>query len=339
MRRATYLLAALLLLALPTSAQRKQKVAKAPVKEAPEEDPRIEQMLSAVQKITFVDSTVVDAANFMSHIPLSAHMGKLEQKDGRATFTNEMGDLRLITTADGTIARSEYIGNAWTSPTPLANIGKTAAANPFLMPDGITLYFAQKGERSIGGYDLFVTRYDSERGTFLKAENLGMPFASTADDLFYAIDEYNQLGYFVTNRRQPKGKVCIYTFIPQTSRHTYQAEAYDEEQLRQLAAISRIADTWENKEERLEALTRKSKAKATGHVARLEETESMMSELDLMRYEAKRQRKALIELRQQYATANEEVKAALRTKILNAEQQLEKLMSDIREKEKQDVER
>ena len=335
MRHAICLLVALVALSLPTTAQRKQQATKKPVKEAPVEDPRIKQMLSAVQQITFVDSIVVDAADFMSHIPLSPNIGKLEQDGGMGNFTNEMGDLRLITTAEGIITRSDYIGNTWTSPTPLAGLGKAKACNPFLMPDGVTLYFSQKGERSIGGYDLFVTRYDSELGTFLKAENLGMPFASEADDLFYAIDEYNQLGFFVTNRRQPKGKVCIYTFIPQTSRHTYRSEAYDEEQLMQLAAIHRIADTWTNKQEQQEALNRLNKIKAVRHGPQLVETDSKMSAIDLMRLEAEAQNKELEKLRQQYDAANDEAKTALREKILSAENQLEKLQSDIRKKEKE----
>lgn len=85
---------------------------------------------------------------------------------------------------------------------------------PFMMPDGTTFYFAATGEESIGGYDIFVTRFDSESGSFLKAENIGMPFNSTANDYMYAIDEFNDIGWFATDRSQPEGKVCIYIFIP-----------------------------------------------------------------------------------------------------------------------------
>lgn len=37
-------------------------------------------------------------------------------------------------------------------------------AYPFLMQDGQTLYFAYTGPGTLGGYDLYVTRYDRTSG-------------------------------------------------------------------------------------------------------------------------------------------------------------------------------
>ena len=337
MKHRHIIIALLLLALLPTTmaAQRRGKAAKNVKVEEPEEDPRITQMRAATQKVMFIDSMVVDKLDFMSHIPLSPHIGKLTQEGGMGTFTNEMGDHRLTTTADSAIASTDFIGNRWTTPQDIAGIGTAAAANPFLMPDGITLYFAQKGEKSIGGYDIFVTRYDSEKGIFLKPENLGMPFASEADDLFYAIDEFNQLGYFVTDRRQPRGKVCIYVFIPNERRQTYATEAYSEEQMKALAGISSIADTWTSKQARNEAKERLAQAMAGKGRKTTDATGGATTELDNMRHELSVQTAALNIMRQQYASAGEEERATLRIKILGAEQQLEQLQLDIRQKEKQ----
>ena len=49
---------------------------------------------------------------------------------------------------------------------------------PSMNSDGITLYFAAKGEASLGGYDIFITRYDAEDGSYLKPDNMGLPFNS-----------------------------------------------------------------------------------------------------------------------------------------------------------------
>lgn len=334
-------LTALLLLPLSAGAQRnKKKPAKKakPAEEEMVEDPRLVQMRASTQQVMFIDSMVVDATDFMRHIPLSAHVGKLTQTGSLGTFTTEMGDHRLASLRkDSTVSivSSDFIANRWTEPQPLGGLGQVSACNPFLMPDGITLYFAQKGSNAIGGYDIFVTRYDSERGTFLKAENLGMPFASEANDLFYAIDEFNLLGYFVTDRRQPRGKVCIYTFIPQERRRTYQPEAYSDQQLRSLASIGRIADTWTDKQQLNEAIQRLQAARSVASQAQTADHISKTPELDAMRHEADVQAKALAIERNRYATASESERATLRIKILSAEQQLEDLQTTIRQKEKQ----
>ena len=331
-----------LLLSVGASAQRKGRsgAARKQKVEEPVEDPRITQMLNSVQQVVFIDSMVVDADNYMSHIPLSPYSGKLTQQVGLGgVFTNEMGDRRLLTInndSSTTIANSDFIANRWTAPQPIAGIGDDVAANPFLMPDGITLYFAQKGEKSIGGYDIFLTRYNGERGTFLKPENVGMPFASEANDLFYAVDEFNQLGYFVTDRRQPEGKVCIYVFIPTETRRVYQSEAYSNEQLRSLAAINSIADTWSNDAgQRQEALARLENARAMGGVAQSAMQGSQASELDQLKHEADVLEKALTLARNSYAIASDSERQKMRDEILRSEQQLERLQLEIQNKEKQ----
>lgn len=331
-----------LLLSLGVSAQRNSsgRASKTQKVKEPVEDPRITQMLNSVQQVVFIDSMVVDADNYMSYIPLSPYSGKLTQQAGQGgIFTNEMGDRRLATVIKDsltTIANSDFIANRWTQPQPIIGIGDNAAANPFLMPDGITLYFAQKGEKSIGGYDIYLTRYNSERGSFLKPENLGMPFASEANDLFYAIDEFNQLGYFVTDRRQPEGKVCIYVFIPTETRRIYQPEAYGNEQLRRLAAISCIADTWTADDgKRQEALARLENARATIGVAQSALHGCQQSELDKLKHQADVLEKALTLTRNSYAVASDSERQKMRDEILRSEQKLEMLQIEIRNKEKQ----
>ena len=305
------------------------------------EDPRIQQMLASTQQITFIDSMVVDRNAFMKHIPLSAEVGTIEQKDSLGQFTNELKDHRYVSiysTADSAchIATSDYLGNRWTTPVRAEGISDYSAVNPFVMPDGTTLYFAQKGENSIGGYDLFVTRYDSERGAFLKPENLGMPFSSTANDYFYAIDETTSLGYFVTDRNQPEGKVCIYIFIPNESRKVYRTELYTEQQLRSLAAVERITDTWEDNSLVTQGIERLNQARNAQKTIKKTAQADTSDELASMYHQAAVLEKALLLARNFYAKASENDRQTLRHEILNSEKELETLQMEIRKKEKKE---
>jgi hypothetical protein len=354
-------------------AQKKKKVIKRPiavVPEEPAEDPRITEMRELTQQIIFFDSVVVEKNHFLSAIRLHPESGRLSSfndffrvhgtPDGYV-YLNEMGNkcyfsdvsddggLRLFT--------SDKLGSEWSSPTPLKGIseGISEANYPFMMADGTTFYFAAKGEESIGGYDIFMTRYDAEDGRFFKPENIGMPFNSEANDYMYAIDETNNIGYFVTDRRQPEDKVCVYMFIPPTTRRNYNVESLSDEQLRGYADISRIADTWGNGKERKLALERLNSLQETGREEnkpemtfvindqttytsvsqfRHPDSKGLYAELQ----EAKRQledTQVLLEKSRNYfAKASADDKQTLRPEILDAEKKLERLIADTKSLEK-----
>ena len=330
---------------LPTvcNAQRRKIVKKPKKVEVVEENPLITQMLAAVQQVMFIDSLVVDKSAFYSHIPLSSECGHLLQKGGVGQYTSELGDRRLEALyAQGDtaayLAASDFIGGEWTEPVPVKGIGNDDANHPYVMPDGTTLYYAQKGEKSIGGYDIFVTRYNAESGSYLRPENIGLPFASEANDYLYVIDEPMQLGYFVTDRRQPEGMVCIYVFIPSTSRRVYQSEAYSPDQLRSLAAISSIADTWGDGNERQMAMERLAQARQSFASVQVDSSDSnrQLSELDTMRLKAEKLRKTLADERKDYAIATPEAKALMKDSILKKEKELEERLLQIRQKEKEE---
>ena len=158
---------------------------------------------------------------------------------------------------------------------------------------------------------------------------------STANDYLYAIDETNNLGYFVTDRRQPAGLVCIYVFMPNKTRKVYQSEDYTEAKLRSLAAIERIADTWNNQTIRQEAITRLKNAKEQS-VNIQHPTSITQTPLDELRQKAEVLEKALNLARNYYARANETEKQSLRQEILQSEEELEKLLITIKQEEKKE---
>ncbi len=114
------------------------------------------------------------------------------------------------------------------------------------MPDGVTLYYAAQGEGSLGGYDLFVTRYNPATKEFLRAENLGMPFNSPANDYMLVIDEAANLGWLVSDRFQSPDSACVYVFVPNETREVYEISDMNREHVLHVAQLHSIAETQED---------------------------------------------------------------------------------------------
>jgi len=368
-----------LLLPLTIEAQKKKKrvVVKKPpvvVVEEPQEDPRITNMREMTQQIIIIDSIVTDRDNFLSHYRLSSETGSLtttsqffgKPLSGHA-FLNEMGNKVYFSKSDFDsrlkLFTSDKLGNNWSEATRLQGLddGISEANYPFMLNDGTTLYFAAKGDESIGGYDIFFTRYDSRNGRFLKPENVGMPFNSEANDYMYAADEESGIGYFVSDRRQPEEKVCVYIFILPETRRSYDPSRYTEQQIRDLADITRISDTWGNGSERRAALARLKAIGTTDSQPAVENTSSVNTAIvinDRLTYTSVRdfrspkaanhyrellkvrERQAAIEAdlqksRDRYARSNEDGRRLLSEVILHNEAQALLLHDTIRSLEKQ----
>ena len=188
-------------------------------------------MLQGIRRVEFLDSIVVDESEFLSAIRLSEGSGRLALSGRLVSYTNDFGDVRIVCRTDSAerlvLTREDKTGPEWQTVARVDGEHDFDVQNyPYLMPDGQTLYFAERGDESLGGYDIFVTRYDAESKQFLRAENIGMPFNSPDNDYMYVVDEQARLGWFVTDRRQPEGKVCVYIFRPSDS---YETLAFAEE--------------------------------------------------------------------------------------------------------------
>ncbi|MDE5661888.1 MAG: hypothetical protein K2I04_04595, partial [Muribaculaceae bacterium] len=114
------------------------------------------------------------------------------------------------------------------------------ARYPFLMPDGMTLYFAANGNGSLGGYDIFMTRRSEgdDGREYFQPQNVGMPYNSPYDDYLLAIDEASGLGWWATDRNRIPDKVTIYIFAPSQMRVNADPSDPDIEALARLSDIS-----------------------------------------------------------------------------------------------------
>ncbi|MBR5707417.1 MAG: hypothetical protein IKX55_07620 [Bacteroidaceae bacterium] len=132
----------------------------------------------------------------------------------------------------------------WTDETPVNGLETDGDLRyPFLQNDGITIYYAATGSESMGGLDIFVSRYNTATGKYLKPENIGMPFNSEGNDYLYVIDEANNLGWFATDRRQPADTVCVYVFIPSERNQRFNYENENTLAIHRAARITSIEES------------------------------------------------------------------------------------------------
>lgn len=81
---------------------------------------------------------------------------------------------------------------------------------PYLLNDGVTLYFSSEGHNSMGGYDLYRTTWNREANTFSKPENLGFPVNSTDDDRNICVTPDDRVAYISAFRTGGIGDLDIY---------------------------------------------------------------------------------------------------------------------------------
>lgn len=324
------------------------------------------RMLKGVEEVCFVDSFVVDKENFLDAYRISPESGKLSMYDayfgdsgrqGGTVYETELGNKLYYSELqpDSTLSilsRNKLL-DEWSKGSLLpGSINEAMNANyPYVLTDGVTIYYASDGPESMGGYDIFVTRYNTNTDSYLTPENVGMPFNSPYNDYMYVIDEFNNLGWFASDRYQPEDKVCIYVFIPNTSKQVYNYEATDPQKMIALAQLHSIKDTWTNTEaveaarERLRnAVSEKPQAaknydfkfiiddNATYYHLedfRSAKAKELYSKYSLVEKSYKQQQAKLEEMRMEYARAGKSDKDRMSAAILDLEQRVQQLSTEI----------
>ncbi len=130
---------------------------------------RLRSMMRATERVTVIDSLVVDKNTFLNHIKLSPESGEISpystffhrtDENGCTVYLSELGNKIYFAQPDENkylrLFTSDLVGGQWTAPHKLDELDGDDAQNyPFMLSDGITLYYAAQGEESIGGYDIF----------------------------------------------------------------------------------------------------------------------------------------------------------------------------------------
>lgn len=247
------------------------KTAAATAKEKTAEDLLFEEMLSTTAKVLVIDSIVTPKADFLNHIPLGKESGtlvsyndyfKTGEQPGAYVYINEFGNKRYYSKNDTTtgcfkLYTTDKLGGKWREPQLITDFDDDFEdiCGLYMMADGVTLYFAGKSKNGLGGYDIYVTRYDQEDACYYKPENIGLPYNSRGNEYYYVIDEFNEIGWLVSDRNQPEDTVCVYTFVPTATRELYEDDL-NQKKLERLARLSSIKDTWFDENARMEGLKR-----------------------------------------------------------------------------------
>lgn len=217
-----------------------------------------ENSLDNVQKIEIIDRMDVPASEYFKYVKLPATGGRLlnpgssilknRHNESDFAYSTESGDLMLWSENGDeqreVIMQSEQLmDGSWETPVKISSVLNEGGnvRNPFLLPDGLTLYFSSDGEGSMGGYDLFVASKDPVTGEFRQPMGLGYPFNSPFNEYMMAIDEDNGIGWWVTDRNQLEGQVTIFIFKTNDVRKNYLID--EEEDIISLARIDDISVT------------------------------------------------------------------------------------------------
>ena len=319
-----------------------------------------ENGLRGVDRVLIVDSVVVDKKDFLKAYPLSEDMGTLtlSEKGDIVQYQTQLNGMVLlpVNASDTThlhIVRYYLENGRLTEGTSIEGLGIEGDINyPFLMPDGQTFYFAARCEEGYGNYDLYATRYDSESKRFYQAENMGLPYNSYANDYMLVIDEAANLGWFASDRYQPEGKVCIYTFVPNESRQTIDYETTDLNELRAIASLRSIISIPipdEQQKEKAEANQRLAKVRGQrAKVNSVRDFEFVLNDSrtcytldDFKSSEARKQCSDWLQKSKNLTTLNEQLQQMRETsptssqQIINLEARIKELQVEVHTLEKQ----
>lgn len=212
-----------------------------------------ENALERVERITVIDSIAVPTEGFFKSYKLPHSAGRLllpdeiplkEKPDGAVmAFINEGQDFMMWGEPDSVgnvhiVETMRLTDGTWQKPvaTPSVLNNGGYADYPFMMPDGVTLYYSSDGDDSMGGYDIFVVSRDPQTGEYLQPQNIGMPFNSPHDDFLLAIDEENGIGWWATDRNLLGDKLTIYVYKVNDLRKNYSPDEED------IVAKARLVD-------------------------------------------------------------------------------------------------
>lgn len=81
-------------------------------------------------------------------------------------------------------------------------------ASPFITEDGKNLYFSSQGHFNIGGFDIFSAKKQGDN--WQKPENLGFPFNTTDDDIFFFPLDNGETAYYSKFKESGYGDNDIY---------------------------------------------------------------------------------------------------------------------------------
>lgn len=177
----------------------------------------IRRYLKHVEQVTLLNSVSLPLNRFLeAYLPYQSSGTIAIDSLGHSCFLSPMGDRRLIVNGDSIwqISNQYHLLDSWGEIETLpATVNFTPMVNyPFLMSDGVTLYFAAQDSTGLGGWDIYVSRYNSATEQYTVPENIGFPFNSPKNDYLYFVDEGTHTGLWASDRFSGADSVTVYSF-------------------------------------------------------------------------------------------------------------------------------
>lgn len=180
---------------------------------------KMQRYMRRVERIQILDSVQVPIDSILHACTLSNEAGQLTYDSlHNIIYTNQLQDRKLWSMpvdSNLMLVSSYRLLDTWAIADTLPQtINFThQQCSPYLLNDGVTLYFAANDTNGLGGLDIYVSRFNTATNTYTKPENVGMPYNSPANEYLLLLDEIRQIGYLATDRFATPGYAHVYSFI------------------------------------------------------------------------------------------------------------------------------
>jgi len=144
-----------------------------------------------------------------------------EQLEWEGCYSNEANTLYFVSNRKGGQGETDiYItkrlpNGEWGVP---QNVGANVntpykEAFPVISEDGKTMFFSSQGHTSMGGFDIFRSRWNETLQLWDTPVNAGYPLNTTGDDMMFSVAGNGRDGYISAWRKEGFGDLDIYKII------------------------------------------------------------------------------------------------------------------------------
>ena len=180
--------------------------------------------------MAFTDTPVVEAKHkfsiedFFLYYPLPDkswrqtpnQLDTLGGQLAKALYFPESADKICYSVTDSSSIRSVYftevMDSLWTVPILLDGVLYSSSDEiyPMFSADGKQMYFSSNGLYGVGGYDIYVSKWNETTSSWGAPMNMGFPYSSPADDFLFATSEDGAHTVFASNRGCSADSVWVY---------------------------------------------------------------------------------------------------------------------------------
>ncbi|HEY1039773.1 MAG TPA: OmpA family protein, partial [Bacteroidia bacterium] len=141
--------------------------------------------------------------DYVNHVSITEDGKTIYYTSEKKNSTGNLDIYKAEMKSDGSWTNAENIGDVVNSP--------GNEQSPYISADGKTLYFSSNGHGGFGGYDIFKCTWNGKKWS--KPENMGMPYNSISDDVFFCPKKDLTEGFFSSNRKGGIGSYDIYRYF------------------------------------------------------------------------------------------------------------------------------